>query len=487
MSARRRTSGTTSSTPSWGPRRRSWSLAALVGGLVLLVCCAAPRETAGAQAYDEGLWPERPVVELAFDVSPDRRTVLGHETVVFTPDLPTCELVFRAWPNNPTISRAGSSLGVTGAGVDGRPVVPRVLPAGSPSDASGTLVELPLPECVEPGRSVRADLDFRLVLGANADERVGYNPDSATAWFGSAFPLLAWVRGQGWVRDPAVDMNGETATSEDFTLAALTVTAVTADRVVGTGTAAGSTPGPRPDTTTHRFTAPAVRDVAVAVGQYVVQESEVDGVRVHLATPVRGTRAQPEAWSAEIGRAVTTLSRALGPFPYPDLWVAITPGQSDGTEFPSALQFGDVGSQQLPALVAHEVAHQWFYGLVGNNQARDPWLDESLATYAEGLVTGRVDEVDAEDLDGDLGEPMAYWAENGGFRPYVRTVYDGGAGVLVEARRRVGVERFDAAMRAYVQAQGHRVATPQDLERAFADQPEVVALLVEAGAVRGPG
>ena len=207
---------------------------------MLLASCVIPREgAADADPYGDGLWPERPVVELAFDVAPDRRTVLGHKAVVFTPDLPTCELVFRAWPNNPTISRAGSSLTVTDAGVDGRPVVPRVLPAGSPANAPGTLVELPLPACLEPGQSVRADMDFQLVLGVNADERVGSNPDSATAWFGTGFPLLAWTRGQGWVRDPAVDMNGETVTSEDFTLATLNITAPTHDRVLGTGARLG--------------------------------------------------------------------------------------------------------------------------------------------------------------------------------------------------------------------------------------------------------
>ncbi|MGH3981306.1 MAG: M1 family aminopeptidase [Pseudonocardiaceae bacterium] len=70
----------------------------------------------------------------------------------------------------------------------------------------------------------------------------------------------------------------------------------------------------------------------------------------------------------------------------PELWVAITPGQSDDTEFPTALQFGDVRRSQLRALVAHEVAHQWVYSLVGNNQAENPWLDESLATFGEGIA-----------------------------------------------------------------------------------------------------
>ena len=46
----------------------------------------------------------------------------------------------------------------------------------------------------------------------------------------------------------------------------------------------------------------------------------------------------------------------LGPYPYADLWVSVLPALDDGVEFPTALQFGDVGRETVPALVAHEVA-----------------------------------------------------------------------------------------------------------------------------------
>jgi len=32
----------------------------------------------------------------------------------------------------------------------------------------------------------------------------------------------------------------------------------------------------------------------------------------------------------------------------------------------------------LEMLTAHEVAHQWFFGVVGSDQVRDPWLDEGM-------------------------------------------------------------------------------------------------------------
>jgi aminopeptidase N len=39
----------------------------------------------------------------------------------------------------------------------------------------------------------------------------------------------------------------------------------------------------------------------------------------------------------------------------------------------------------LSLLSVHETAHQWWFGLVANDQAMEPWLDEALATYSEYL------------------------------------------------------------------------------------------------------
>jgi hypothetical protein len=422
---------------------------------------------------------------LAYDLAPDLHTATGTETVRFTPDQQVCELNFRTWTDAPVSVAAGAALAVTAASVDDRPVAPRTEPAGAPPGAPGTLVTLPLPACVPAGGTVTARLDFRLTLGADAEERAGYSPDAGVAWFGSAFPMLAWVRGQGWVRDPAVAMAGETATSEEFQLDALRVTADETSTVAATGSA-GPTSSPAPGRATSTFTAPSVRDVAVSVGNYALAERRVGDVTVHLATPRSGTRADPDRWLEHIGTALGSLQQLLGPYPYPDLWVTVVPGQNDGVEFPTAVQVGDVRDREIPGLVAHEIAHQWFYSLVGDNQAREPWLDEAFTTFAQAVVTGTerdyaLDKI-PDRLDGRLGAPMAYWAANGGFDAYERGVYDQGAATLLAARNSAGPDRFDAALRAYITANAHRVATPDDVRAAFADIPGVDELLTARGA-----
>ena len=93
------TGGPTPSTPEGGP----------VGE------AACPDERAGPD-------PDRPRITLDFRLEDELTTVTGTERVVFTPDLPTDELVFRLVPNAPDSSAAGNRLevdAVTGDGVTG--------------------------------------------------------------------------------------------------------------------------------------------------------------------------------------------------------------------------------------------------------------------------------------------------------------------------------------------------------------------------------
>jgi aminopeptidase N len=284
-------------------------------------------------------------------------------------------------------------------------------------------------------------------------------------------------------------MYGETVTSEDFRLDELAVVAPEWSRVLGTGSAVGTAPGPMSGTTVHRFRADAVRDVAVSVGRFDVVERQVGDTRVHVGVPEHGSRVDAEGWADAIEQMTRRLEGFLGPYPYPDLWACVLPPLDDGVEFPTALQLGDVGRDTVPALVAHEVAHMWFYALLGNNQARHPWIDESFATYAQARAAGQLDsyarsEVD-RDLQGALGQPMQYWADRGNFDRFVRGVYDQGAAALIEGRRRAGDDVFDKTMRAYIDTNAHRVVEPADVEKAFQNVPAVVDVLRDAGGLPG--
>src|SRR4029077_20208461 len=93
-----------------------------------------------------------------------------------------------------------------------------------------------------------------------------------------------------------------------------------------------------------------------------------------------------------------------------------------GTAYPTLAFLGDSSL----VLVPHETAHQWFYSLVGNDQSRDPWLSEGLATWAqtgpEGSLATMVGTSIPAVARNRIGEPMSYW-DPLGFETLRRGVY----------------------------------------------------------------
>ena len=134
--------------------------------------------------------------------------------------------------------------------------------------------------------------------------------------------------------------------------------------------------------------------------------------------------------------------------------------------------------RKLGRTTAHEVAHQWFYALVINNQGRDPWLDEGLATWAEarfeGTLSAFVRRTMPADARGRLGAPMSYWEAHES--SYWRGAYVQGTQALASLGPPATV---DCALAHYVAANAYRVARPGDLLRAvtsvFPGAPAVFA------------
>lgn len=442
--------------------------------------------TAGLAADRALPHEDRPVVSLCFDVPDDRSQVTGLETITFTPDRATCELVFRAWPNKPETARAGNALVVETAMVDGTEIKPEVEAAGAPDGAPGTLIRLPLDPCAEDGRGVEIVLEFTLTLGPDTPERVGFDSRTGIAWFGTAFPLLAWEHGRGWSTQPAVDLFGEMTSSETFELEILEVIAPEGDKVLGTGRSQGTAEG-EDGTVVHRFTAEAVRDVTVTVGDLDVVEEEVGGVRIHIGAPRTGTTYPLADWLDLHARTIVRLTTYFGAFPYQDLWVSIIPSIPSGIEFPGAIQYSDMHPDENTTLIPHELAHMWFYGLVGNNQGRDPWLDESFAEYAEVLISGRIAETFGYQppprVRGQVGRSMQWYAGLGASDLYGAGVYRNGGAMLHSVRQAVGPEEFDQLLRDYVDANAHRIVTPADVEAMLAAEPLALDILQRYGAL----
>lgn len=168
-----------------------------------------------------------------------------------------------------------------------------------------------------------------------------------------------------------------------------------------------------------------------------------------------------------------TLQSRLGPYPYPIFKVVQSAG-GYGMESPGLIWIPTgVSSANLRYLVAHETAHQWFYGLVGNDQARQPFVDEAVADFLARDITGtrRSSRCGTGRLDLSI-----YRYSNA---CYYETVYIQGGNLLHEARKRMGSTTFWATLRGIVADHRYRLlstprllttlddATPADLSTLF--------------------
>jgi hypothetical protein len=331
------------------------ALAVLLTLALAPVASARPVEIRGAD-------PERYTLDLRYE---DRGAGLltGSERIEFVNRGPRAlsRLWLRLWANGPDDCRPR------------RIRVQVVAPATAGAErVSCTALEVRLAAPVPPGAGGAISLRLE-VRGRRVADRFGVVRD--TVLLGNVIPVLAVEDRGGLHLEPYSDRG------ESFYSLAARWDAVLRlpDRLqaasTGTVLADGTAGGER----MLRLSSVQARDFGLAVGPLRVVEATEGAVKVRVfAVPrVRGVRRSLRM----ARRALRLLGGRLGPYDSTELDVVLlrtgfeTGGA--GMEYPEL-----IFSLPAPEVVAHEVAHQWWYGLVGNNQYREPWLDESFAQYA---------------------------------------------------------------------------------------------------------
>jgi hypothetical protein len=124
----------------------------------------------------------------------------------------------------------------------------------------------------------------------------------------------------------------------------------------------------------------------------------------------------------------------------------------------------------LTIIAAHETAHQWWFDAVADDQALEPWLDESLATYSEHIF---LEDAFPEDVDwwwsfryfppaAAAGAVNTSIYDAGGYRPYLNAVYLNGAQFHEDIRTRIGDDDFFAFLQdLYNRKSGGRVSADE--------------------------
>jgi hypothetical protein len=209
--------------------------------------------------------------------------------------------------------------------------------------------------------------------------------------------------------------------------------------------------------------------------QYVLSTSTVDSVVVMSYYFPLDSKAG-EAVLQTTYESLAVYNDLFGPYSHQTLTVVeadfLDGMEYDGLYFLSKgfynLYSGEPGDY-LTAIAAHETAHQWWYSSIGNDQALEPWLDESLSTYSERLYyekihpqgldwwwTYRINYYNPRGwVDGSIYNPQGYLA-------YRDAVYLNGALFLEDLRNIIGDESFFDFLEAYSREFDQQIATTND-------------------------
>jgi len=358
--------------------------------------------------------------------------------------------------------------------VTGAFVLQRLLWAdGSPVKSyrlEGARLEVPLLEPLAPGAMVEVGLGYDLLLPERA---AAFGFSGRQANFSDWYPIIPPYRpGEGWLaHEPAAA--GEHMV---YDVADYQVRIRLLGNVEKLLLAAGTQPEEVVAGQQYLYRMPAARQFSWSVGrEYTLLREAWGDCTVNAYVFPEHSRAGQDALHTTV-QALSLYSELYGAYPRKSMTL-VEADFPDGMEYDGLYFLGKEYFSTYPggplsyliALSAHETAHQWWFARVGSDQARQPWLDEALATYSEYLFYQRfypgwerdwwVFRVHSYEPEGKIDGAIDHYSD---YRQYVNAVYLRGALFLHELRQQMGDEAFLAFLGEYAREYDGRQAQPAD-------------------------
>ncbi|MGN6483856.1 MAG: M1 family metallopeptidase [Thermomicrobiales bacterium] len=440
----------------------------------------------GQQAWVAGLIPDRlTTYTIAADLDTEKRTIHGTLSVDYINETGTTleTLPFRLYANGGETD----TIMVDDVTVNAEAVKTTLT-------VDNSVLSVPLATSLAPAASVTVAMAFTVLVPLDSTDQYGMlNIDSATGTWAMAewYPIVAgWDPANGFELDPP-SVNGDPvfSTTSQYHV---TVTAPAAWSVVSTGdaTTTSITDG---DRRTWTIETGPVRDFTmVADADFRSVSQVVDGTTI-TSWFNAGDDRSGEAALTYTAQAIALFDKLLVPYPYASFDVVpVELYGAAGVEFPQLIYiaqsyYGENQDLSTPNdfdfTIAHEVVHQWFYGMVGNNQSLHAFTDEGITNFLSSRVyftheygeaagnamfenaaqdvfvsvagAGADQIVDTPTDDFDTGYAYA-WAAYAKAPVGFNAIYD-----------RIGEDAFLHGLRDYINAFAFHVAQPSDMEAAL--------------------
>jgi hypothetical protein len=325
----------------------------------------------------------------------------------------------------------------------------------------GQRLTVQLPQALAPNAGLVLAMRFRISIPPKSKEHpYGYDVDQVnlTDWYPFVVPNK-----NGWILHEAGSLGEHLVyDAADFEVNIKTTEA-------GVVIATGGVSEPNGEWTRYRLS--GARTFAFSASdQFLVLDATAGGAAIR-SYYYPGYETQGLAILNAAVRAIGLFETQFAPFPYETLSI-IQADLNDGQEFDGIVflgtkfynEYDGSARSNLVAIGVHEIAHQWWFGLVGNDQAMEPWLDEALSIYSEEIFyrfiypnshvwwwNFRVN------YFGPSGYVDSTIYEAPSFRAYVNASYLNGANFLEALNFRMGDDDFFRFLQDYASryARGH--------------------------------
>lgn len=354
---------------------------------------------------------------------------------------------------------------------------------------------LAVPCSLTDGEGITISLECAITL-PQCNSRFGITQDTVNLT--GFYPVVCVYENGGWRDDPYCAIGdpfyAETASFYVSLQTPENLSVASSGRVTESVTSGG--------VTTREIAAENIRDFGMCLSaeyEHASAAFSLGGreVTVHLYSLNDGAPQDTLALAVSV---LNTFSDVYGAYPYSELTVAQSSIHAGGMEYGSFVIIDSSVTERASyeQTVIHEIAHQWWFGVVGSDQINAPWLDEGLTefstayyyllngdekTYNDTVTAARDFYRGYQNLPEEIGfdssmtRPLYGYIANG---EYVAVTYMKGLLLFDTLLQLNGRDKFNAALSYYYTENAYGIADASDLERAFDEKALDVDGIVKA-------
>ena len=343
------------------------------------------------------------------------------------------------------------------------------------------ILKVTLPTQLYPDERVKVNIVFETRL-ACIDHRLGYGTNAIN--FGNFYPIVCVYEDKTGFMTKPYSSNGDPFYSE---IADYQVTLTYPEKFVLASSGVEERTSSKDGQKCSMIKGEKIRDFCFVLSEkFKVESGKVGDTIINYFYYDDEARDHSLQVACD---AVEYFNKSFGQYPYKTLAVVQTNFVHGGMEYPNLVMISDsTKGKDYDYVIVHEIAHQWWYGVVGSNQYSHAWQDEGLTDYSAFLffrenteygqdfetfvdgatasyklfvelftkLNGKADTSMERDLDQFATEPE-----------YVACTYTKGALLFDTLRESLGERKFFKALQNYYKYYSFKNASPADMIASF--------------------